>query len=1028
MEQMEENKFRKPLLVVRILFWVVILFWGVICILTALNSQEDYRFTDYNCRSFNQGWVLSEDGTTPVPVPGRLEGEATTVRIQNTIPEEIDNRTTIMVKGLHQDVIVRIDGEMAGELNDAETRSYGQHTPSAYIRIPLEAEDAGKTIEIQYSAPEPETAGQINDIRIGSDIGIMFWLLDSYASDMLFAVLLLYTGIVIAIFGIVIRFVFGENPNINITYLGIMAICSAIWMICESRLKQFYYGNLAVGEMILWEALFLAPIPLMIYVNRLQERRYCKLYFFGTAMALAVNITMLVMELTNTFDFFQMYVMGWIVILGSAALLMYTIIHDWIKGFHQWKILIGIGVLLVCIMLQMWAFRYEETGSISNNYISLGLILLLLTMGISALSSMLRQKQEQTLAIRANETKSDFLANMSHEIRTPINAILGFDEMLLREENDEQLLEYAANIKSAGENLLSLVNDILDFSKVESGKMEIIPEEYKTSNMLTDVINMTYMKAQEKGLSFDIYIGKDIPRKLYGDEIRVKQILTNVLNNAVKYTETGSVILSVNFDKLGEDRGRLRISVEDTGIGIEQENISKITESFQRFDIQRNRSIEGSGLGMSIVANLLQVMGGRLQIYSTYGKGSDFRILIPQEIRDAAPIGNYQKDFRAGLRSLAPYQELFTAPQASVLFVDDNFMNLSVAKGLLKKTKIHIDTAESGAECLELTRQTKYDLIFMDHLMPEMDGVETLRRLRREEGNLNQYTVVIALTANAIKDSRDFYIQEGFHEYLTKPIEGKRLEEVLLQLLPEEYIIPSEEKGEAVIGKQEKGTGNARYEEKEQTVSRDVCFQELDNLLRQAHISITEGYHFAGNSMGQFHWMLMLFAESFHEKYRRLAGLYERQEKETYTIEVHALKSNAKGIGAGPLYQLAWEHEQQSRADNWSYVQEHWEELCEEWLCVVNGILNYIGEEPLRLDEAAVAMEPVRSGLTAEQRMILENGISVAEEYEADPACALLENLLQEEIEKEVRRKLEQALEALERLDFEEALRLLREI
>lgn len=1027
MKEGEENKFKIPIRIIKLLFWSLLAFWILFCSFTYLNSWEDYRINDENCRSFNQGWVLSEDGTTPVSVPSRIHGDSTVVGIRNTIPEEINGRITIMVKGLHQDIQVFIDGELVGEMNNAESRRFGQHTPSGYVLIPVEQEDAGKQIEIQYSAIEPETAGQINDIRIGSDIGILFWMLSSYGSDVLFAVLLFYTGSVIVIFGIAIRFVFRENPNVNITYLGVTAICTAVWMIGENWLKQFYYGNLAVGEMIFWEALFIAPIPIMFYVNRLQEERYSRLYFAGTTTALVVNITMIILELTNTYDFFQMYPAGWAVILGGGLLIMYTIIRDWIKGTTQWKLLVGIIVLFLCILLQMWAFRYHATGIFANNYISLGLILFLIIMGISAITSMMKQKQEQILAIKSNETKSDFLANMSHEIRTPINAILGFDEMLLREERDEQTLEYAANIKSAGENLLSLVNDILDFSKVESGKMEIIPEEYKTSAMLTDVVNLTYLKAQEKGLSFEIYIGKDIPRKLYGDEMRVKQILTNVLNNAVKYTEAGRVILSVNFDKLDEANGRLRISVEDTGIGIEPENISKITESFQRFDIQRNRSIEGSGLGMSIVASLLQVMGGRLKIYSTYGEGSDFRILIPQGIRDASPIGNYQKDFRNALRNMAPYQELFTAPQANILFVDDNVMNLSVAKGLLKKTKIQIETAESGAACLELTRKVKYDLIFMDHLMPEMDGVETLQRLRGEEDNPNQQTPVIALTANAIKGSRDFYIQEGFCDYLTKPVAGERLEEVLLKLLPQEYIIPSEE-SESDIEKMDAVLETVISSETERAVPIDVCFQELESMLRQAHISITEGYHYAGNSMGQFHWMLMLFAESFQEKSRKLVELYEGQEEEGYTIEVHALKSNAKGIGADILYQLAWEHEQQSRAGNWHYVTEHWKELCDEWLCVVNGILNYIGEEPVEWEEAAATTESGQGNLTAEQRMILNNCIRVLEDYESDPACALLENLLQEELGKEVRESLEQALEALERLDFDTVLDMVRRI
>lgn len=1027
MESKDKNQIELlPVVAVKCIFWLILIAWAVICSVTVVKYQEELRLNDDRCEEFHEGWVVS-DTVVPVTIPGKLEGNGTVVRIQNTIPQDIDDRTTIIVKGLHQSMRVWIDGNLVSSLDNAQTRPFGRYTSSGYIRIPLQADDAGKIIEIEYSAPNAETAGQLNDIRIGSDMGILFWMMESYGNDLLFAVLLLYTGVVIVLLGIVMRFGVAENPNANIIYLGVSAICIATWMLFESRLRQFYMGNLAVCDMIMWVAMFLSPVPILFYISRLQERRYSKLYTVGVAIALLINSVMMLLEITNRMDFYDLYPIGWLMILGEAILVLYTITQDWYRGKHQWRLLIGILIILIGALLQMWKYTHASTGVVTNGYISIGMMLFMLIMGISAVSSMIKQKQEQELAIKANETKTDFLANMSHEIRTPINAMLGFDEMILREETDEQIIDYATNIKKAGGNLLSLINDILDFSKVESGKMEIIKDSYKTSNMLTDVITMTYMKAQEKGLSFDIFIGKNIPRVLYGDEMRVKQILTNVLNNAVKYTELGSIALSVNFDKLGEGIGRLRISVADTGIGIEQENISKITESFQRFDLQKNRSIEGTGLGMSIVAGLLKEMEGKLQVYSTYGKGSDFRILIPQEIRDETPIGNYQEDYRKGLLAQKPYRALFTAPQARILFVDDNIMNLSVAKGLLKKTKIQIDTADSGMGCLELTRKNHYDLIFMDHLMPEMDGVETLHRLRREEGNLNQYTHVIALTANAIKGSEEYYLSEGFHAYLTKPIEGERLEEVLFRMLPETYIIPAEESAEHVLDRLQAENGSMA--EEPEVVTVQGCMKEIENMLKEAHIHVEEGYHFAGNSMGQFHWMIHLFADSFSVKYPKLLELYETGNEEMYTIEVHALKSNAKGIGARQLYQLAWEHEQQSRAGNWNYIKMHWEELCLEWTCVVNGILNYIGEEPIDLKEVAIAVETAdNSTLTAEQHMLLDNCIEFVEEYETDSASAILDNLLREELAEDVRCTFLEAKQALEDLDYETAIHKLKQL
>lgn len=1025
MKQRKRSLQEWTILIIKIAFWALLVSWVLICIIVGLRYKEDFRFDDRSCRSFNQGWVLVEDGITPVEIPGNELPDTATVRIRNVIPQKVDDRTSIMIKGLHQDIRVWINGELVGTLDNSDTRPFGRHTPSAYIRIPLRSSDAGKQIEIQYSAPTPEEAGKLNDIRIGTDIGLLFWMMNSYGTDVIFAILLLYTGIVIVLLGIAMRIGMMDNPNMNIVYLGVSAICIAVWMLGESRLRQFYYGNLVLGEVILWEALFLAPIPMIFYISRLQERRYTKEYMVLVVSALIANVLMLVLELTNVLDFYDTYPIGWGIIIAGGTMVLYTIFRDWRKGIHQWKLLTGIVVLMVCVLMQMWGFEHSATGIFTNDYISFGLILFMLIMGISAITSIWRQKQEQVLAVKSSETKSNFLANMSHEIRTPINAMLGFDELILREETDEQIIEYATNIKKAGSNLLSLINDVLDFSKVESGKTELVNGDYKTSAMLTDVINMTYMKAQDKGLSFDIFIGKDIPRVLYGDEIRVKQILTNVLNNAVKYTETGSVTLSVNFDQLGGKQGRLRVSVADTGIGIKQENIEKITESFQRFDLQHNRSIEGTGLGMSIVSHLLDIMGGKLQIYSTYGKGSDFRMLIPQEIRDATPMGSYQTDYKKDLRSQAGYHELFTAPQARILFVDDNYMNLTVARGLLKKTKIQIDLADSGVGCLELTRKNKYDLIFMDHLMPEMDGIETLHRLRREEGNPNQYTMVIALTANAIKGSKELYLSEGFHAYLSKPIEGEKLEEVLLKLLPKEYIIPSEESAENVLSRLEQDqTGKLIGETPKATVVD--CMRELENLLEQAHIQVADGYYFAGNSMGQFHWLITLFAESFFEKYQKLLEYFNGQQEDMYTIEVHALKSNAKGIGARQLYQLAWEHEQQSRSGNWNYVQTHWEELCQEWICVVDGILNYIGEEPVTLEEAAATEESGTAGLAPQQQMLLENAITLIGEYEDDGAIAILENLLQEDLPEETKNHLNQCIQELKNLNFDGAVESLK--
>ena len=398
-------------------------------------------------------------------------------------------------------------------------------------------------------------------------------------------------------------------------------------------------------------------------------------------------------------------------------------------------------------------------------------------------------RMEEQRAIAANEAMSNFLANMSHEIRTPINAVLGMDEMILRESEDDKIIEYARTIEGAGKTLLSLINDILDFSKIEAGNMEIMETNYSLSAALNDVVNMIQVKAAQKNLKLIVDVNPQTPEKLYGDEMRLRQIMINVLNNAVKYTNIGSVTLKINFDQKNKDSILLMITITDTGVGIREKDMEKLFRKFQRLDQNKNRTVEGSGLGLAIVHNLLELMDGKINVQSVYGEGSTFTISLPQKIVSDETIGNINSK-NTGISTPTPkYKESFHAPDAKVLVVDDTPVNVVVVKNLLKKTKIQVEAAASGMECLEKTSHTKYDLIFLDYRMPEMDGIETLKKLKEQTDNPNKDTHVVTLTANAISGARERFIQEGFDDYLTKPIDVGNLETTLLKFLPEEKII-----------------------------------------------------------------------------------------------------------------------------------------------------------------------------------------------------------------------------------------------
>ncbi len=396
----------------------------------------------------------------------------------------------------------------------------------------------------------------------------------------------------------------------------------------------------------------------------------------------------------------------------------------------------------------------------------------------------MRQKEELE---RANQAKDSFLANVSHEIRTPINTIIGLNEMNLREQVSAEVEENCISIQNASRLLLALINDILDLSKIESGKMDLVEQQYDMGAMLSELVSIHWARAHEKNLQFILDISPSLPSMLYGDDIRLRQIITNILTNAIKYTEKGSVTLHVGCERTGENRVQLNISVADTGIGIRKTDLAHLFDVFQRVDEKKTHAIEGTGLGLAICKNLVEIMGGEIRVDSVYQKGSVFTVSLEQRIVNAAPIGGISDTHvHFGERKL--YHQSFEAPEAHVLVVDDNEMNRTVAKKLLRDTKVQVDLAGSGAQCLELTREHYYHVIFMDHLMPQMDGVETLQQLRKQENGLCRETPVVALTANVFNGAQQTYQRMGFQGYLVKPVNSMLFERMLLQLLPEDLV------------------------------------------------------------------------------------------------------------------------------------------------------------------------------------------------------------------------------------------------
>lgn len=537
------------------------------------------------------------------------------------------------------------------------------------------------------------------------------------------------------------------------------------------------------------------------------------------------------------------------------------------------------------------------------------------------LDALRKEKRSQQEAEAANMAKSSFLANMSHEIRTPINAILGMNEMILREEKDPAIRGYAGNIQASGNSLLSIVSDVLDISKIESGKLEIIPVDYEVNSLISDCCNMAAGRAKAKELELLVECADNVPMKLCGDETHIRQIIMNLLTNAVKYTEKGTVKLIVS-GSFNDGGFVLKVDVSDTGIGIAEENLPQLFTQFQRFDLQRNRNIEGTGLGLSIVKRLCDLMSGTITARSVLGSGSTFTVELPQKVVDSTPCGGVNLNYSAGAEH--EYHHSFEAPEAKILAVDDLPVNLLVIANLLKETRIKIDTAGSGRECLDKCSQQKYDLILMDHMMPEMDGVQTFEKLHGDKSSPNFETPVIMLTANALAGMREQYMDVGFADYVSKPVRGAKLEEAIRRNLPESLTKPAspEIPAEAVST--------------EPSGFADICGAVPE-------LNVNAALQYCCGSAELLNDLLHDFTENDH--FSDLKAAFEEKRWEDYRRHAHSLKSTSLMIGLTGLSERARASELALKGGCTEFAELNHDSLIEEYSALLGKIKDYLKDK-----------------------------------------------------------------------------------
>lgn len=775
MKKKKTSKFNivKLILGVMMISSFIFFIWG------EMTQPPENSFDKGPVSTYKADWVrIDSDGNNEsITVPGECEAErGEWVTIETTLSKE-QGDIYFCIRCMQQDMKIYIGDELRKEYSTLDTQLFGKTSTMTYVMFPVYETDAGKTLKIEFMS-DSAYSGYVSEILMGDKNDILQNFYKMYAPGAIVAALLLIIGILVVCGSLFVHFIY--KKNVDIIHLGNAIIIAASWLLVESKIRQFIFPNSTIAMMMGFLLTAILPYPFLSYINSVQKNRYKKVYM-AIGVCTAINyVVVVLLQVLNIKDFFETMTFSHIIIVALIITMGVTTVLDVVRGYvkEYREVAIGIAALMLAGICEI-GLVYMVSAQINGISLCIGLIVLLVTAGLKSVRDVINIEKDKQYAIATSESKAKFLANMSHEIRTPINTIIGMNEMILRESDNEAIEEYSHNIKSASEMLLGLINDVLDFSKIEAGKLQIVESNYKLAEVLNDVILGIEMRAKQKNLDFILEVDENMPSVLQGDSIRIKQILNNLLSNAVKYTEKGNVTFYAKGIQ-NEEGFVLKFAVKDTGIGIKKEDMEHIFSSFQRLELTKNHHVEGTGLGLNITQLLVNLMNGTIDIESEYGNGSTFTVQLPQKIIDSTAMGSLNRKHKPEEVKQGKFLEI---PDANILIVDDTKMNLLVLEKLLMRTKAKLDKATGGNECFEMTKIKKYDVILMDHMMPEPDGVETLHMIRNDASNLNVNTPIIVLTANAIVGMKEQYLAEGFADYLSKPIEIEKLEDVLEKFL-----------------------------------------------------------------------------------------------------------------------------------------------------------------------------------------------------------------------------------------------------